>query len=318
MKNNINTGVKLTQTEFLNRAHALHGNKYDYSKATYVNTHTKIDILCPIHGSIKTTPKYHLNSPGCSFCAKGTITHDIFIVQAKLKHGEKYNYELVKFHNNSKPVKIICKRHGEFIQSPHVHLLGHGCMQCSIIDKIVPLEDIIENANIVHNFKYDYSNINYVNSRSMVKIICKEHGEFVQNISSHILGHGCMQCSAVCHSFKSSKGEKTINKFLNDNKIVFIPQKVFDGCKHINKLLFDFYVPDENLCIEYDGIQHFEPVKIFGGLEGFKQQQKRDKIKDVFCKSNNIKLIRISYKDDIIKILNEIFVDEKHNYLINV
>ncbi len=133
----------------------------------------------------------------------------------------------------------------------------------------------------------------------------------MQAPANHLNGNGCRSCN-------SSRGERQIAKFLNDNKIIFTTQQDFDGCIYVNKLLFDFYLPDKNLCIEYDGIQHFEPVKIFGGIEGFKQQQKRDKIKDVFCKSKNIKLIRISYKDDVIKILNEIFVDEKHNYLINV
>jgi very-short-patch-repair endonuclease len=85
--------------------------------------------------------------------------------------------------------------------------------------------------------------------------------------------------------------------FLEELEIKYIRQHGFDTCKYVNKLSFDFYLPEQNVCIEFDGIQHFKPVKQFGGEEEFNDIKERDKCKNEWCKNNNVKLIRIKYNE---------------------
>ena len=102
---------------------------------------------------------------------------------------------------------------------------------------------------------------------------------------------------ANCPKCNSSRGETKIDKYLKDNNIKYESQKKFDECKYKNKIPFDFYLPDYNLCIEFDGVQHFEPVNKFGGEEALKINKEKDSIKNKFCKDNNIDLLRIHYTE---------------------
>jgi very-short-patch-repair endonuclease len=162
---------------------------------------------------------------------------------------------------------------------------GHGCPSCSGNRKLSS-DEFIKSATKVHSKDYIYDYIDYKNMHSKVKIICPMHGEFNQLPLHHIKGVGCPKCN-------QSKGEKLIEMYLNNNQINFIPQKKFDDCKHINHLIFDFYLPDYNTCIEFNGIQHYFVVDIFGGKESLEINKKRDKIKEEYCKSKGIKLIVI-------------------------
>lgn len=156
----------------------------------------------------------------------------------------------------------------------------------------------IERAKETHNNKYDYNLVNYSNNSTDIKIICSEHDIFYQTPNIHLLGHGCPIC-------KSSKGEKEINELLQDSNITLEKQKPFNNCKDKGLLKFDFYLSDFNMCIEYDGKHHYEKNEFFGGLKEFKQQQKRDSIKNIYYKKNNIKLLRIKYNENIKRILIE-------------
>jgi very-short-patch-repair endonuclease len=104
---------------------------------------------------------------------------------------------------------------------------------------------------------------------------------------------------------KCSKGEKKVSDCLNKLGIKFDHHYTF---KDFSNYEYDFYISDKKICIEYDGVQHFQPVNYFGGHKTFKDQKIRDKLKDEYCIKNNIKLIRISYMDNDIenKILNGI------------
>jgi hypothetical protein len=111
---------------------------------------------------------------------------------------------------------------------------------------------------------------------------------------------------------RKSTGETIIENILISKNIEYIKEKTFDNCKNIKKLRFDFYIPSINLCIEYNGIQHYEIVNRFGGKEKLLYQRNNDLIKSSFCKENNINLIVISYKDCISS-----FIDEITNYYHN-
>jgi hypothetical protein len=106
-----------------------------------------------------------------------------------------------------------------------------------------------------------------------------------------LAGKGCPRCN-------ESHGEKNIGSYLSMNNITYIPQCTFDGCKDKRKLPFDFYLPELNICIEYDGEQHFKAVDYFGGKEGLKIRQLHDQIKTDYCKNNNISLLRIKYDEN--------------------
>jgi very-short-patch-repair endonuclease len=212
-----------------------------------------------------------------------------FINKAFNVHDDKYDYSLVNYIGALTHVDIICKIHGIFKQKPNNHLNGYGCPKCSRIsfsNKIY--NKFIEKAKILHENKYDYSKVIYVNTNQHVEIICPKHGIFNQSPNNHLKGCGCPYC-------KESIGEKKIADFLLKNSIKFERGKKFNDCKNSYKLAFDFFLPDNNLLIEYDGIQHFLPFNYYGGENKLCKQKTNDRIKDEFAKSNNYSLLRIKY-----------------------
>jgi hypothetical protein len=231
------------------------------------------------------------------------LTIDLFVEKARLKHGNKYDYSLVQYINNDIKVKIICPIHGVFEQSPHDHLKGHACPNCDYRKKLT-IDLFIEKARLIHGNKYDYSLVQYTNNRAKINIICPKHGIFVQVAKSHLSGAGCPKCSVLY-----SKGEEKIEKYLKRYNIKFISQHKFNNCKgEKHKLPFDFYLPNHNICIEFDGKQHYEPLH---GLPQFNKRLIRDKIKTKYCIDNNIKLIRIPYweKSNIESIILSIMIN---------
>ena len=122
-----------------------------------------------------------------------------------------------------------------------------------------------------------------------VDFLLGKHGSFFQRPEDHLNGQGCPECS----KFRTSKGENLIKQILEKRNIKFIHNK--NCLDFLGKLRPDFYLPDYNLIIEYDGRQHFKPVKFWGGDEGLLKTQERDKLKTQLCEEHNIKLVRISY-----------------------
>jgi len=121
------------------------------------------------------------------------LTTEEFIKKARAVHGDKYDYSLVEYVNSRKKVKIICKEHGVFEQVASNHLRHQGCPACSGKAKS-STEEFIEKAKSVHGDKYVYSLVEYLNVRTKVKIICRVHGVFEQEVSSHLKGNGCKKC----------------------------------------------------------------------------------------------------------------------------
>jgi len=296
--------MKRTNIDFIEKSNIIHNNKYDYSLVDYINGTTKVKMMCKKCNNIfEQKPEKHLIGQGCPICANNTLlTNDIFIKNANLIHNNKYDYSLVNYINNNTKVKIICKEHGIFEQIPTNHISKkQGCPKCNGGIKNTK-DNVIKRANIIHNNKYDYSLVDYQNANKKVKIICPIHGVFEQSISCHInRKYGCPICS-------ESKGEKEIRNILEKNDIKYEYQKTFSGCVYKQELKFDFYLPNKNLCIEYNGKQHYEANSFFGGEEGFKETRKRDNIKNKYCKNNNIKLIKIKYNKNIENEINKIIV----------
>ena len=290
-------GKRLNTEIFIERSKEIHNNKYDYSFVEYKNNKSKVKIMCKKHGLFEQRPDGHLKGCGCNKCDIDNRTEklDNFIKKASIIHNNKYDYSLVDYKNAKTTIKIICKEHGIFEQLPTTHThLKHGCLRCAGLN--MKNSDFIKKANYIHKDRYDYSLVEYKRHNSKVRIICKEHGIFEQVVNNHLRGSGCPVCSI-------SKGELMIKNYLDSKNIKYLQQHTFDDCKNKNKLIFDFFIPSENICIEYDGIQHYEPVKFFGGIENLRYIQKNDRIKNKYCEVNGIILIRVKYNQKNIKFL---------------
>lgn len=183
------------QDAFLARARAVHGNKYDYSKAQYVNTHTKVCVICPTHGEFWVTPGNHLRGVNCPTCVRHKQNDTLlFIEEAKKVHGDRYDYSQVEYKTIKDKVCIICPEHGAFWQRPSSHLRGAVCPDCSRLKPIT--EEVFKShSTIVHGGKYDYSKVHFNSVNEKVCIICPTHGEFWQSASSHMHGYSCPKCS---------------------------------------------------------------------------------------------------------------------------
>ena len=182
---------------FVEKAQKIHGDKYDYSLVIYVTSKQKIKIICTVHGVFEQSPEVHLRGSNCNACSyqnRGRKTAEQFCIEAEKIHNGKYTYGKVIYNGDKLNVIITCPCHGDFEQTPGCHLSGSGCSKCAGKYKWTT-EEYIEEAKKVHfDTEYDYSKTDYVNSGEKIKIICPMHGEFLQNPSSHLQGHGCSGC----------------------------------------------------------------------------------------------------------------------------
>lgn len=296
--------MEIKTSIFITNALKIHGTNYDYSLVNYINNYTKVKIICYKHGMFEQTPKGHLKGKRCIKCSGiEQLSTDIFINKSNIIHSNFYDYSLVEYINNRTKVKIIYPTHGEFVQIPTNHLKGRVCMKCYINKKPTykrkSIDNFITEANKIHNSKYLYLKSNYIDRKTDVIITCSKHGDFIQRPAHHLRGAGCPTCA-------ETKGEESIRIFLENHNIKFEQEKRFKDLKDKSYLYYDFYLPEYNLCIEYDGKQHFEAIEYFGGEKAFLETQKRDEIKNQYCRDNNIDLLRISYKekDKIEEIIN--------------
>ena len=280
---------KLTTDEFIDKAKIVHGDRYDYSKVEYISTDKKVCIICPEHGEFWQTPHGHIGEQkqGCPYCGGSKkLTSEEFIERANIIHCNKYDYSKTEYINTETKVCIICPEHGEFFQTPHSHIIGQGCPYCGGSKKLTS-EEFIKKAKKVHDDRYDYSKVEYINTETKVCIICPEHGEFWQTPHNHI---GNKQGCPSCNTLKNSKISQKIESKLKKLNILFEKEKTFDWLINKTKLHIDFYLPKYNVAIECHGLQHFEPVCFFGGVEEYNEQRDRDLLKYKLCLEHNIKI----------------------------
>lgn len=238
--------------EFIAKAKKIHNHKYDYSKVKYVTSSNDVIIICPEHGEFLQTPQSHLSGSGCQMCGiekrsnNKKYTTEEFINKAKIIHNNKYDYSNVIYNGSKEKIKIICPEHGEFKQIANDHMNGHGCPICKNELLTMNLNEFISKAKKIHNNKYDYSKVEYSNNYSYIRIVCPEHGEFLQTPQSHLKGYGCNLC-----------GRGTSNP---ESEIVDFIKKYYDGVVEQNNRQIlspneiDLYIPDLNIGIEYNGL----------------------------------------------------------------
>lgn len=303
-----NGGKLLTTEDFIKRATKVHNGFYDYSKVKYTGNNKKIIIICPIHGEFSQEANSHLQKHGCPSCFKNKLSNkeryntDTFVKLANEVHHNKYDYSKTIYERSTKKVTIICPEHGEFRQTPSHHLSGRGCHKCGGCFKHTTTT-FINKAMKVHCGKYSYNKVNYTNVNSIITITCPKHGDFKQRAGSHLMGEGCPRC-------RYSRGENKIEQYLTKHKLKYTGQYKIPACRHKKPLPFDFAVFNEDgslkCLIEYQGIQHFKPIKHFGGINGLLDIQLKDKIKKTYCEDNSITLICINNLEEVYKKLNTI------------
>lgn len=319
---------KLSLNDFIIKANDVHGNKYDYSKTIYINVRSKVEIICPIHNSFFQKPITHLAGKGCKKC--GTIksiagcinsllkTKDLFINESILIHGNKYDYSKVNYKNTDRKVIIICPTHGEFKQNPSSHIRGSGCNKCGLIKKAISktfnTNMFVQKAKEVHKNKYDYFKSVYTKNKNKLIITCLIHGDFFQIAADHLNGHGCKFCGAY-------KNEQLVAEFFDEKNIAYMNLRIdlnING--EIKRCFPDFYLPQYNMFIEYNGRQHYEPV-IFQketvdiSHDRFEKQLQRDFALREFCKNNSVELLEIDGRKytnkKIHKLLTSVFLNKK-------
>lgn len=295
---NMSNLLKSNLEEFIEKAILKHGNKYNYSKFIYVNNWSKGLITCPDHGDFEQIPNSHLSGHGCPKCKIENSINVLksnkqeFTKKAKKVHGDKYNYDKVKYKSANERILITCHKHGDFEQTPGCHLFGQGCPKCGYEKNSEKFRsntlEFIEKAKVIHGDLYDYSKVNYLTIKDKVTIICKKHGEFKQIASHHLSGSGCQIC-------KSSKGELAIKEILDKYNIKYIVE--YGLPEIINRLKYDFYLPDYRLLIGFHGKQHYERIPYFHKTEDdFLKQKTRDILKKDQVYRFKYKLLEFNYK----------------------
>ena len=279
---------KITFEQFEERAKELHNNKYSYIKDSYITIKDKLSIICPIHGEFLQTGSIHSRGHGCPKCAKEStkLGIDKFIEKSIELYGNRYDYSKVNYINNCTNVILICSKHGEFEVTPNNHLHGQNCKLCNYDSYKLSLSEFINKANNKHNNKYNYSKVDYVNSKTNVIIICPEHGEFLQTPNSHLQGSECPKCKLKA---QTKLFNKLKSKFKNE-EILWETTPYWLGRQR-----FDIYFPKYNIAVEYNGEQHYQAKERFGGDEGYEKCLERDELKRQKCLDNNCNLFELKY-----------------------
>jgi len=237
---------RLTTDEFIERAKAVHGDRYDYSMVDYQGNRKKIEILCKYHNkTFLQEPSNHLMGKGCTDCGnisvgiKKSSNTEKFIEDSIRIHGNKYDYSHVQYKGKKTNVKIFCNTHKTFfLQTPDTHKKGSGCPACGkVIGKIkktAKITDVLAKFKETHGDKYDYSRVDYVRRDKKVKIICKTCGTtFEQVPAAHIQGNGCPVCAQIVRTASQTHDrEKFIEKAteVHGNKYDYCAVN-YTGCK---------------------------------------------------------------------------------------
>lgn len=158
------------------------------------------------------------------------LTKEQFIQKAKSIHGDKYDYSNIEYKNYETKIQITCSTHGIFYQKPGNHLNGSGCPKCKFDLNRLTLKEFISKANKIHNFKYDYSNVRYINNSTKVIIKCPNHGIFYQSPRNHLIGQECPICGKNKINLTTQefidKAKKIHNDKYNYSKTLYTHNKV--------------------------------------------------------------------------------------------
>lgn len=312
---------KMTEHSFIEKANKVHNNFFKYENCGFTNVSSKVKIICPIHGEFWQKANNHLNGQNCPKCSKEKIKHEILLTKQK-KHSTKkltmqdfinkvkeknidFDFSECQYKNFKTKVKVICHKqddenheHGAFYITPNHLLNGRGCPKCG---KNIQLTTEVFIDRVKNKFplkEYSFEQTKYESYHKKVGIICnkknskgEKHGLFYITPANLLNGkEGCPIC-------KESLLEQEVALFLRNEKIEYEYQYKTDFLKRFS---LDFYLPKLKVAIECQGIQHFQIVDFFGGVENFKKTQKRDEMKRKLCKEHDIRLIYFTHENESI------------------
>ena len=286
--------IKLTHEQYVERV--FETNQYIEVIGQYINMKTSILHKCRKH-NIKwmAMPECILDGKGCKECMKEKIglknskTHEQYLKELSLINSDIIVIE--EYSGANTPILHQCILCGHMWKASPANILnGTGCPKCAGNIKRTHEEYVLE---VYEKNQYIEVIGQYINANTPILHRCKIDGcEWYASPYNILTGKGCPQC-------KESSGERMVRQWLENHNIQYEFQKIFSNCIDKKPLPFDFYLPDYNSCIEYQGGQHYFPVDYFGGQEKFELQIQHDKIKFNYCKKNNIKLLCIRYDENI-------------------
>lgn len=224
--------LRITNTKFKERARLIHGDLYDYSKVDYKKHREGVLIICKLHGEFSQRVDTHLRGSICKKCAiikqaaKQTLNIKEFVKKAKEVHKGNYDYSKTQYADSRERIKIICKKHGEFLQVASKHLRGKGCSECgkekSTNSRTYTKAVFIEKAKKTHGNTYDYSKVRYSGHDTKVKILCHIHGCFRQTPCSHLnQKSGCPICGRNSAGYRKSD---FVGRCKNSKAILYLIQ----------------------------------------------------------------------------------------------
>lgn len=307
--------VKLSTERLITASKTLYPTaNYDYSVATLSNGQTTMfDVKCQVHGSWSTNWSRHIYNkqgcPGCAWDAKLANAVSRFVSNAQKIHAYDYTNTrgINTAGNKSFKFTVNCpvEHHGEWTTDFNRHVKNHqGCPACAG-RKPYTVPRLVATASKIHFNQYDYSLVaEFANNKAKITVTCPFHGNFTVSVANHINNAvGCPRC-------RESRGESVVANTLFELGIVGFQEHKFPDCVNPNTgrfLRFDFYLPHYTACIEFHGIQHYQPTAFTGSSSNrspwdINQLQMnyldllaRDKIKEQYCIDNNIKLLVIKY-----------------------
>lgn len=281
----------------------------------YVNMNTPILHHCLTHDVFwKTTPGRALQGVGCEECRIERFrqvrckTHEQYVKEVEIANPDII--VIGQYIDARTPIEHFCKKHNILWNSyPDNVLKGIGCKECG--------NEKARDKNIKSNDKYVYDlyivnpDIEVIEEYKGANIAilhrCKIDGCIWLAKPANILsGKGCPQCN-------ESFGERKIRQWLEKHKIEYNYQKTFEDCRDVRLLPFDFYIPEYNICIEYDGEQHYRPVMFDGkddelAIKQFEKTKYHDEIKTKYCNAHGIHLLRIPYYKNVEEELNNFYL----------
>ncbi len=294
-------------------AREVHPTGYDYSKLKFSGKiKEKHEIYCNTHGYFSQDLTCHItmgqNCPQCVINQNAKIrtkSMDEFLNELKIKNKTAFeSLEFIEEYKNSNAAILAKDKFGLINVFPSTVLNGGmPTIQCAVDKTNYVKNKIYDKRGSV----YDLSKFTFGNTMDDKSIaVCEKHGEFTISPYDLMRYVGCPMCNM-------SVGEEKILMFLKLNNIIHEPQYRFKECKSIKPLPFDFYIPQHNLCIEFQGIQHYQVVDAFDGEVGFEKRKVNDNIKREFCKHNSIELLEIKYTE--IKNIEEILKNKLSNQI---
>lgn len=290
------SNVRKTNDRFKKEVFNLVGDEYTFLDS-YIDSRTEIRVKHNICGnSYAVKPSNFLNGRRCPYCNGNAKKSDHqFKQEVKNLVGDEYTF-LDTYVNKRTKIRVKHNKCGTIYKvAPSNFLKGARCWNCFIkreqrAKKKTNYQFKHDIYNLVGN-EYEFLDI-YIDSKTKIRVKHNKCGNVYRVAPHHFIeGHRCPYCT-------NSKGEDIINKILKSLGINYKYQKTFDDLKDTQLLSYDFYIPDQNILIEYQGIQHYEPIDYFGGNGMFEYQQKHDKMKADYAKAHNYKLIAVPYTED--------------------